>query len=158
MELECLVVVPAMSTDAPLCPYCCRGSIFLESSASLYNGRDFGPVYACLPCRAWVGCHKGTTKPLGRLANAQLRRWKRAVHAVFDPIWQARYERKRAADPKYTKAHARGGRYKRLAELMGIPREECHVGMFDVERCKQAISIIATGALEDAPKTLESQS
>lgn len=141
--------------SAPLCPYCLRVSIFLESSARLYNGRDYGPVWACLPCRAWVGCHKGTTTPLGRLADRELRRWKMAVHAVFDPIWQARFQRKRALDPKYTKAHARGGRYKRLSELMGIPRKDCHIGMFDVERCKQAIAIIESGALEDARASTE---
>lgn len=141
--------------NAPLCPYCLHVSIFMQSSATLYNGRDFGPVYACLPCRAWVGCHKGTVTPLGRLADAQLRDWKRATHARFDPIWKARFERKRAEDPRYTKSHARGGRYKRLAELMGIPRKECHIGMFDVERCKQAIAIINTGALEDARQVME---
>lgn len=70
------------------------------------------------------------------------------MHHVFDPIWRRRYERKHALDPKYTKAHARGGRYKKLAELMGIPREECHIGAFDVERCKLAIAIIKSGALE----------
>jgi hypothetical protein len=143
----------AKVTTPPSCPYCSARARYLHSSAQLYNGRDFGPVWACLRCRAWVGCHKGTMIPLGRLADAHLRRWKRNVHAVFDPIWEARFHSKRASDPKYTKAHARGGRYKRLAELMGIPRAECHIGMFDAERCKQAIAIIESGALEDAPTT-----
>lgn len=139
-----------MSSDAPICPYCQARAVFLESSARLYGGRDFGPVYVCEPCRAWVGCHKGTAKPLGRLANADLRRWKRAVHWYFDPIWQRRFERKHALDPKYTKAHARGGRYKALAIAMGIPRVECHIGMFDIDRCRQAIAIIKSGALEQS--------
>lgn len=134
---------------APTCPYCANPSRFSASSAHLYNGRDFGPVWVCMPCRAWVGCHKGTTIPLGRLADAALRRWKRNTHAVFDPIWQARYAVKHAADPKYTKAHARGGRYKALAIAMGIPRQECHIGMFDIDRCRRAIEIIRAGALED---------
>lgn len=140
--------------DAPLCPYCGAVSKLFESSARFYNGRDFGPVWACEPCKAWVGCHAGTTKPLGRLANYELRRWKRAVHWYFDPIWKRRFERKHALDPKYTKAHARGGRYKALAIAMGIPREECHVGMFDIERCRQAIAIIKSGVLEEGTETV----
>jgi hypothetical protein len=145
--------VPTLATKVttpPICPYCSARARYLQSSAELYGGRDYGPVWACLRCRAWVGCHKGTTTPLGRLADAHLRRWKRNVHAVFDPIWQRRFERKHVVDPKYKKAHARGGRYKRLAELMGIPRNECHIGMFDIQLCKRAISIIESGALDDA--------
>lgn len=141
----------AKATTPPSCPYCKAPARYLHSSAEIYNGRNFGPVWACVPCDAWVGCHSGTTKPLGRLADWRLRRWKRAVHAVFDPIWQKRLELKRATDPTYTQKHARGGRYKRLAELMGIPRTECHIGMFDIQRCRHAIAIIESGALEDAP-------
>lgn len=139
----------APQSDAPTCPYCGYRAQYLPSSEHIYNGRDYGPVWICEPCEAWVGCHKGTTKPLGRLANAELRRWKRGVHYFFDPIWRRRFERKRAEDPKYTKAHARGGRYKKLAELMGIPREECHIAMFDIERCKLALKIIKSGALDE---------
>ena len=31
---------------------------------------------------AYVGVHKGTDKPLGRLANAELRYWKKRAHAA----------------------------------------------------------------------------
>lgn len=72
-------------TKPPICPYCERPAEFLASSARVYHGRDYGPVWACLPCAAWVGCHKGTTQPLGRLANAELRKAKMAAHAAFDP-------------------------------------------------------------------------
>lgn len=61
-----------------------------------------------------------------------------------DDCWQ----RKSAVDPRYKKGMARGGRYKRLADLMGIPKEDCHIGMFDVERCRQAVLICESGALE----------
>jgi hypothetical protein len=135
-------------SETVICPYCARSAVFLESSEAVYQGRDFGPLYVCWPCGAWCGCHPGTTRPLGRLANAELRKWKMAVHRVFDPIWQRRWARRRLLDPKYSKAHARGGRYKKLAELLGIPKEECHIGLFDVERCKRAIEIINSGALE----------
>jgi zinc-finger-containing domain len=113
-----------------------------------YRGRDYGPVWACLDCDAWVGCHSGTHKPLGRLADKELRQWKMHVHRYFDPIWEARLARKRSADPKYTKAMARGGRYKALSLILGIPQQECHIGMFDVSRCCQAVEAIRAGKLE----------
>ena len=130
------------------CPYCTKPAKYLPSSATIYHGHDYGPVYACLPCDAWVGCHPGTDKPLGRLADAELRAMKMRTHAAFDPIWKARFERKNVIDPRYKKGMARGGRYKVLAELMGIPRNECHIGMFDVARCQRAIEICNSGALE----------
>lgn len=131
------------------CPYCSKPAVFKPSSAHVYHGRDYGPIYECAPCEAWVGCHDGTDAPLGRLADAELRKAKMAVHAAFDPIWKARYERKHAVDPKYKKGMARGGRYKRLAELMGIPREECHIGMFDLTRCAAAVMVCKSGALDE---------
>ena len=133
-----------------ICPYCRKPAKFMESSALIYHGRNYGPVYACMPCGAWVGCHPNTTRPLGRLANAELREMKMKTHAAFDPIWTARFERKHAIDPRYKKAMARGGRYKKLAELLEIPREQCHIGMFDVDLCRRTIEICAAGALEDA--------
>ncbi len=117
------------------CPYCSESAVF-TSSTEVYNGRDYGMIYLCRPCEAWVGVHRGTTIPLGRLADAELRRWKRAVHKVFDPIWH------KAVARGARKTTARNTSYKWLAFALNIPREECHIGMFDVETCKRAIEII----------------
>jgi len=130
------------------CPYC-QGEVLLASSTEVYGGRDYGPIYLCRPCWAYVGCHPGTTKPLGRLANAELREWKKRAHAAFDPIWRERFARKNAIDPTYKKGMARGGRYKCLAELMGITRQECHIGMFDISQCQQVVELCAAGLLTE---------
>ena len=53
-----------MPDAAAACPYCGSPAAFLASSASLYQGRDYGPAWACSPCGAWVGCHPGATRPL----------------------------------------------------------------------------------------------
>jgi hypothetical protein len=95
--------------------------------------------WLCKPCDAYVGCHppvdaKGKggqgdgTVPLGRLANAELRRWKSNVHQLFDPIWKSGKK-------------SRGGAYKWLAEELGIEIDECHIGIFDIETCKRAIAV-----------------
>lgn len=83
-------------------------------------------IFACLPCDAWVGTHKNSGKPLGRLANAELRRAKMAAHAAFDPLWKGgQMSRKQA--------------YKMLADKMGLKPEETHIGMFDVEQCNTVV-------------------
>lgn len=140
-----------MNGLTPICPYCGKWSE-LVTGAEIYPHRpDLRDLkfYRCEPCDAYVGCHRGTLKPLGRLADAELRHWKKRAHKAFDPIWEERLKKRSATDRKYTKAMARGGRYKRLAELLGIPRGECHIGMFDVELCKQTEALCNSGVLED---------
>ena len=105
------------------------------SSAVVYGGRHYGMIYLCRDCKAWVGCHKGTENPLGRLADAELRDWKKKAHAAFDPLWQEKIndgmERKKA----------RNLAYGWLATMLSIPREACHIGMFDVEMCKRVVEL-----------------
>lgn len=110
----------------PTCPYCAEGAMSV-TGADIYphrpdlSGKRF---FACTPCGAWVGCHPNG-KPLGRLANAELRRAKQYVHAAFDPIW-------RSGELSRSRAYAW------LARALNISTAECHIGMFDVERCRAA--------------------
>lgn len=113
------------------CPYCGRLAEFV-SSKEVYGGRDYGHmIYLCRKCNAYVGCHKGTDKPLGRLANAQLRYWKQEAHAAFDPIWKYGLKKRNEA-------------YAWLASCMGLPVKKTHIGMFDVAQCKQVVAICKT--------------
>lgn len=111
-----------------ICPYCGERAEFVDSK--IVYGKSYGKIYLCRKCLAYVGVHKGTDKPLGRLANAELRYWKKAAHAAFDPIWK--YGRFRGY---------RNAAYGWLAGRMGLPVEETHIGMFDVAQCKKAIQI-----------------
>lgn len=106
-------------------------------------------MYICHACQAWVGCHRGTTTPLGRLANAELRQAKRLAHSAFDRTWQALYERRRKTDPRYPRGRARGSRYKRLAGLLGINPRDCHIGMFDVAQCVRVVALCRSGVLDE---------
>ena len=112
------------------CDYCGTPADFVDSA--MVYGRSYGMIYLCPHCHAYVGVHKGSDKPLGRLANAELRAWKSAAHAVFDKLWQY-------GGPFY---HQRGGAYRWLSEKMGLPMEKTHIGMFDVPECKRVIDII----------------
>ena len=101
------------------CDYCGRETEYVDSK--VIYGKSYGKIYLCRNCMAYVGVHKGTDKPLGRLANAELRNWKKAAHAVFDPLWK--YGRFRGH---------RNAAYAWLAQKMGLPVEKTHIGMFDV--------------------------
>ena len=112
-----------------ICNYCGRKTELVDSK--VIYGTSYGMMYLCRHCNAYVGCHKGTDRPLGRLADAELRYWKKAAHAVFDPLWrQGRFRGQRKAA------------YEWLAEQMGLPVEQTHIGMFDIAQCKQAIKIV----------------
>ena len=100
------------------CDYCGRETEYVDSK--VIYGKSYGKIYLCRNCMAYVGVHKGTDKPLGRLANAELRNWKKAAHAVFDPLWK--YGRFRGH---------RNAAYAWLAQKMGLPVEKTHIGMFD---------------------------
>lgn len=130
---------------AIMCPYC-QQPAQLATGAEIYRHRpDLAKLcfWACFPCGAYVGCHKlgawiwkagkkvvsDGTIPLGRLANAELRQAKQAAHAAFDPTWKDRGQPRRTA-------------YAWLAHKLGIPVDDCHIGEFDVERCRRVVAIV----------------
>jgi hypothetical protein len=130
---------PHRPITAPICPYCSHAAVLLTDSSEVYHGRDFGPVWICRPCGAWVGTHKNSLAyaPLGRLANTELRAAKAAAHAVFDPLWRIKMNR----TPGCTKSAARELAYSWLAGEMGIRRSSCHIGMMDIEQCRRVVDI-----------------
>jgi hypothetical protein len=111
-----------------LCPYC-GAAPKLVDSAVIYNGVSYGMIWLCSPCDAYVGVHKGgKNKPLGRLANAALREWKKKAHAAFDPIWKSNLKSRKEA-------------YSWLSQALKIPRIYTHIGMFGVDTCKKVVEI-----------------
>lgn len=111
------------------CDYC-------HTAAELVTGEEVYPrlpelwehaFYLCRPCGAYVGCHAGTVKPLGRLANKELRHAKMAAHKAFDVLW------------KGTNVFSRKQAYRWLADRLGVDRSRCHIGMFDLDECYRAV-------------------
>lgn len=111
---------------AKLCPYC-RGVPVLCDSSKVY-GRSYGPIWLC-ECGAFCGCHPGTNKPLGRVANQNLRTLKKMAHDSFDKIWKQ-------------KIMSRSKAYKWLSKNLGIPEKYTHIGMFSEETCKKVIELV----------------
>lgn len=124
--------------EMPKCPYCKRPAALVDGGAVYPSRPDLRAkwFWMCWGCDAWVGCHDGTKKALGRLADAALRRWKKAAHAAFDPLWQAKIERDGCK-----KHEARNAGYAWLAKQLGIEAKDCHIGMFDVAQCQRVVEI-----------------
>ncbi len=112
------------------CDYCEKEALFCDSIV-VYKWKSYGMIYYCKDCEAWVGVHKGTRKPLGRLAKKELRELKCQAHFAFDRLWKK----------KKNKRAARAKAYTWLAKKLGIEEEKCHIGMFDEETCKKVIDI-----------------
>ena len=114
-----------------VCPFC-RSRVSLIDSAKIF-GCNYGFIYLCdsYPnCDARVGCHPGSIKPLGTLADKQLRRWRSLVHRKFDPLWQSGvFSSHQAA-------------YKWLSKAMRLPLERTHVAMFNIRQCQRAIALV----------------
>lgn len=113
-----------------ICPYC-KTPAMLTDSAEIYGGRSYGMIWICRPCDAYVGTHKNSKDhaPLGRLANKELREWKKKAHAVFDPLWK-------------TGNMVRKEAYRFLCEKMNMTEAQAHIGKFDVDECKRLVEIL----------------
>jgi len=116
--------------DEVLCPYCEKpsqvvgGNVIYPHRSDLYRLN----FWHCAPCEAYVGCHKGSKAPLGRLANAELRKAKKDAHDAFDPLWRLG-------------GFSRDEAYLTLARAMQLDPKDCHIGMFDMDQCKKVIEI-----------------
>lgn len=127
-----------MKIIPPDCPYCQRPSV-PATGADIYKHRpDLAHLkfFWCEPCLAYVGTHRHDGKPLGTLANAELRKLRNEAHAVFDPIW---------LEPEWEtlkeRSRIRRKAYAWLAQSMGLTVDECHIAMFNEDQCKLVIKL-----------------
>ncbi len=124
-----------LERPTPPCPYCKKSTLYVEDS-HVYRKSYGGELLICSAwpvCDAYVGCHRHSGWPKGTLANGELRLWRRSVHGQFDPIWTSY---------RGDKSKARSALYVWLADKMGIQLKNCHIGMFTIEQCEQAIKFI----------------
>jgi len=105
-----------------ICPYCKKETVWCENK-EVY-GKNYGKsymIYLCKPCDAYVGCHNNTKRPLGTMANKELRMWRGKAHANIDPIWKS---------GKMT----RKDMYGFLSKTFGF---DIHVAESDIDMCKK---------------------
>lgn len=107
------------------CPYCGADTVYIPNSTQVY-GSNYGPLYICIPCKAWVGVHDYSKRAKGRVAKAGLRALKIRAHAHFDCLWKS-YK------------IPRNKLYKQLSVYLDIPIAYTHIGMFNEDTCKKVI-------------------
>ena len=134
--------------DAPPldCPEC-GGTMRLKPSR-------YGLFFGCSnfpQCRATHGAHPDG-RPLGTPAKLETKRARMAAHEIFDGLWMgalAMYDldhpSKPSRDRKRTRRKilrvARRRAYDWLAERLGLPDDECHIGSFDLETCRRVVAL-----------------
>ncbi len=146
--------------SAPTCP-ACNAIARLASGAEIYSHRaDLAakPVWKCDDCGAYVGCHPDTTEPLGTPAGPELRLARMKLHEeMIDPLWKDAWRdpayaghrlaadaSKREIDKEYRRKQlaisrcARMRVYAFLAAQLGLTRDQCHTGLFDLATCRRA--------------------
>lgn len=125
------------------CPYC-HGQAKQVTGAVLYPHRPAlasKRFFFCEPCNAYCGTHPDG-RPLGRLADAPLRRARQYVHQLFDPLYEKVAEAYDGEDNSRLRNVARARAYRWLSVQMGIEVEQAHVGMFDLQQCREAYRIL----------------
>ena len=116
-----------------ICRYC-GGVVRMVPARNVYGpavdrlGLQNEYIYQCQNCTARVGCHKGTTRPLGNVANETLRLKRMETHQVFDAYWKQ-------------KGMSRTRGYKWLAGQMGLPERLAHIGGFEMDQCQKVIDL-----------------
>lgn len=121
--------------DVPeICRYC-GGVIRLVPAEKIYGAAAAKrlelvgeSIYQCQNCNARVGCHKGTTRPLGNVANETLRLKRMETHQIFDNYWRRRGMTRTAA-------------YRWLAKKLRLSVEQTHIGSFEMDQCQQVIDL-----------------
>ncbi|MCK5662505.1 MAG: hypothetical protein KAI17_03415 [Thiotrichaceae bacterium] len=127
-------IISQRTIKIPTCPYC--GTLSELCTINVFYGRPIkkGYLYVCRDypeCNSYVGCHPGTIRPLGSMANKELRTYRSELHALFDPQWKN-------AIPKQK---VRSELYHWLAGELSLPVEKCHMAYFNLEEAKQALQI-----------------
>lgn len=125
-----------------ICRYC-GGVIKLVPAQTVYGestkrlGMTGQYLYQCQNCNARVGCHKGTTRPLGNVANEVLRLKRMETHRVFDAHWKRlRMSRTEA--------------YRWLAGELRLPDSKAHIGGFEMDQCQKVIELCEKFENEEA--------
>ncbi|MDD5277700.1 MAG: zinc-finger-containing protein [Methylovulum sp.] len=132
---------------APRCMTCATDAR-LTNGAEVYPHRldlQAKPIWKCDSCGGYVGCHPGTTNPLGTPAGPELRAARSALHdRVVDPLWRSAHLNAAYKNSDLVRGRkdicraARSRVYEFLAARLHLTADECHVGMFDLETCKRA--------------------
>mgnify|MGYP001622946667 FL=1 len=114
--------------------YChCGAKATLRPCSYVYGAKakTNGYLYVCdryPECDSYVGAHQKTLKPMGSLANGDLRYERILAHKAFDWIWQSGLMSRRDA-------------YLWLEVKLGVGHNQAHIAMLSEFMCDRLITI-----------------
>lgn len=119
------------------CHYCGKNAKLVEFGHKDYPYEaNYGWIHICVPCQAWVGCHRQGKTAMGFLANKELREARQKAHQAFDPLW--RRKQKRDGCSAQT---ARSCGYSWLASEMCLSLDRMHIGKLSLKECEQVVAL-----------------
>ena len=113
------------------CPYC-GGLAGLRPAEYVYGERNLNPdnyLYVCSgypSCDSYIGVHKKSMRPMGTLANGDLRHKRIEAHRALNKVVQAGVMTKHGA-------------YIWLQNRLCLREKDMHIGMFSEYRCEETI-------------------
>lgn len=112
------------------CQYCQNPAVLVGGVVIYPHRPDLAAkrFWYCSGCQAWVGCHRGTDRRLGHLADANDRALKSGAHFNFDKLWRDGHMTRKAA-------------YNWLADQMDMKRGTCHIGWMKTAELKKVIEL-----------------
>lgn len=128
------------------CDNCESNNVRYTTNDEIY-GKIYGNggCYLCDDCRAYVGVHDTKAKrPLGRLANKELRELKMRCHKLFDVFWKGTNLKRIDC-------------YGYLANKLGLHLRETHFGWFDKEYLEKAIDVLKNTSISDIEEYIKSR-
>lgn len=75
--------------------YCCECDSHVDARLTdgleIYNRDKYSHLdfYICDNCFNYVGCHKGTLKPLGTIPTPMVRKLRQKLHEKLDELWKS---------------------------------------------------------------------
>lgn len=124
---------PRNIVEKPTICNLCGGEVKL-----IYVGKkhsNSGYIYKCRSCGASTNTQTNNhTIALGTLANEETKKLRHDCHLWFDKLWRNRDDREIW--------------YDRLADYLGIDRQDCHFGAMEKDMLLKALDIIKKWWLE----------
>lgn len=120
------------------CDNCGSKNVRYTTNDEIY-GKIYGNggCYLCDDCKAYVGVHNTKSKkPLGRLANKELRELKMRCHKLFDVFWKETNLKRIDC-------------YGYLANKLGLHLRETHFGWFNKEYLEKSLVVLNNTTIED---------
>ena len=115
----------------PICPYCNGRSEIRTLESVTGNKEAKGYAFVCKnypSCDSYVKMNNQTGRPLGTMANKQLRSLRIEAHIQLYRLY---------ADGSMSRDEA----YEWMAAVLNIPRQDAHIGLFQEYYCRKVIAL-----------------